>query len=318
MNPSSKFKSYINVFFILCSAFMAIVALLNFHVDPYNELGRNTIGIYFSTERQDKSNIEHIDHDALIIGSSRVANIDAGDLRYYQFYNASFASALPEEISAFLAAHAHHQKLVLIGIDFYMFNEFAFEWQEIDQWEQNQFPWYEYLLSLRVFKDSLNALRYARMKKDTPVSARRQEPTAPTLKQDFHPEKFISWIELFQNRNYNHYQLSTRRIEKIVQTYRLLESRGIKTMIFINPLHPQIKNLIINTPLKKTYHQWILSLQKEIPRLYNLSDPVWGFGQTTQYKINDPSHYTAQTGAAFINIILEKEKDQGLSTGTGN
>jgi len=125
-----QFKRYLFIFGLIVLIVLTFVIITAYVVDPYNDLGRNRIGLFFSTSRQEVNRINETPHDAIIIGSSRVAVIRADYLCGYDFYNASFESALPEEIFLYLKEYAHDIDLVMVGIDFYMFNQKVFPLNE--------------------------------------------------------------------------------------------------------------------------------------------------------------------------------------------
>src|SRR5262245_59355810 len=106
------------------AALVTLIATTNWRVDPFNRLGRNQLGVYSSSERDAKPKmIREYTHDGLIIGSSRITYIDPLLVRRYTLFNAGFSSAMPEEILNFLHVFAIDQKLVILGLDFLMFNE---------------------------------------------------------------------------------------------------------------------------------------------------------------------------------------------------
>lgn len=154
----TPFKLYMRFILIVSVTAFLGMACVNWWVDPYNEWGNNTIGLYFSTERQAKKEILNFPHDAILMGSSRTAAIPTKDLQCFTFYNASFANALPEEIYEYLKTYAFKEKLVVIGFDFYMFNERRFPMLGKNAWKDRQFGVFEYLLSWNVLRDSFIAL----------------------------------------------------------------------------------------------------------------------------------------------------------------
>jgi len=118
-----KFKIYLCIFFSIFLSYYLVFIITITLVDPYNELGNNKIGIFFSTDRQAKSAISKYKHNAILIGSSRTLQIPPSQLNCYVFYNASFGEATVEEMFYYLEKYAIEEEFVLIGLDFYMFNE---------------------------------------------------------------------------------------------------------------------------------------------------------------------------------------------------
>lgn len=288
-------------------AALATVAMVNFAVDPYGLLGRNTVGLYFLSERQIKQNITTIPHDAIIIGSSRVAKIDPEALHAYRFYNASFSSALPEEIYAYLKDYAFKEKVVLIGLDFYMFNEATFPLVNMRSFSSGQYTTYEYLLSLNVLLDSFKALTSHAANKKPLITEEGQYVRPGTARETFDPKKYIGWLDHYREENYRDYAFSEERIQIVKQTRDLLKGRGIKAVFFINPEQRQIAQLTTDPALAPLYLRWKARLKAVIPDIVDLTSPVYGYTDPGLYEVNDPSHYLSSTGALFVNRILEKD-----------
>ena len=96
-------------------------AVTNWLVDPFGKLGRNEIGIYSSSERDAKPQMIHVyPHGGIVVGSSRVTYIDPSSIDRNRLFNAGFSEAMPLE---FLKLFAVKQRLVVVALDFTMFNE---------------------------------------------------------------------------------------------------------------------------------------------------------------------------------------------------
>ena len=115
------------LFWVPCVlAMLLIIGVFNAWVDPLGRLGRNTLGIYHSAEFEYKvTRLPNAVFDGILIGSSKIANIDPEWISRKKLFNASFSGALPEEMFLFLRANRKNltNKFVVIGFDFFMFNE---------------------------------------------------------------------------------------------------------------------------------------------------------------------------------------------------
>jgi hypothetical protein len=97
---------------------VAAIGLLNYFVDPYGLFGQNRLGIHISAEREFKSSqVQRYPHDALLVGTSRMAMIPVQDLQGFRFFNAGLGGATAEEAYYFLHRFAHKQKLVVLGVE---------------------------------------------------------------------------------------------------------------------------------------------------------------------------------------------------------
>jgi hypothetical protein len=101
-------------------AIIAFVAGFNVAIDAFGYFGTNSIGYYFSSERQFKANlVRRANYDALIMGDSRIAFTDPKYIRRlnYKFVNAGFASATLPEIYALLQkANLSNLQLLVLGV----------------------------------------------------------------------------------------------------------------------------------------------------------------------------------------------------------
>jgi len=298
---------YIAIFFAVTVAIFCVVICVNFFIDPYNELGRNRIGLYFLSDRQLKNRINTFPHDALMMGSSRVANINPQELCGYHFYNASFASALPEEMYFYLEKYATHQKLVMIGLDFYMFNESEYPLSQMKKWPDHYFAVHEYLLSWNVFRDSFIALKkWAR--REPPLldinGRMNRGDSASSAEPAFDPKEYNKWMKHLRGREFHPARLSKVRMIYLERIKDLLDKRNIKHIFFINPIQEDVYALIKNSGSYDDFDLWRRTLKERFPEIRDLTQGR--YFKKSFFMINDPSHYKAQTGAQFINEILDE------------
>src|SRR6185312_11152228 len=101
---------------------VGFVAGFNFAVDPFGYLGRNSIGYYFSSERQFKFNIvRRDDYNAIVLGDSRIAFTDTSLIARpgYSFVNGGIAGAsLAEQVALLSAARLDRLKLAVFGLQY--------------------------------------------------------------------------------------------------------------------------------------------------------------------------------------------------------
>jgi hypothetical protein len=113
-------KRYLSALFGTILAVTLVIAAINAVIDPFGALGTNTVGLFFSSEREVKwSLVDDHPHDALILGSSKTTYIEPRDFSDYRFFNASFSSGVPEEFREYLKQHGDGVRMVLLGLDFF-------------------------------------------------------------------------------------------------------------------------------------------------------------------------------------------------------
>jgi hypothetical protein len=315
---------YLKVFFFIFSTYFAACSLTNWFIDPYNEFGRNTVGLYYSTERQAKSLISSYEHDAILIGSSRPAKILPQTIKSYTFYNASFSNATPEEIYYFLKEYAKTEKLVVIGLDYEMFNERVYPIKERNGWSNRQFGTLEYLMSYKVLRDSIGALKKNSLKqkpliaadghfdqatnvpdqdKDAKIREQRRlvsEHRAETSSRTPHEEA----MQRLEDYHYRRFQIAKKRLDYLRSLEALLTERGIKHIVFVNPYNEEVLNMIE----RLGYTGMFEDLKKEFKSIFKNFEDVscCAYSDKNNYPDADPAHYKPEIGSAFLNDILER------------
>jgi hypothetical protein len=101
---------------------VGFVAGFNLAVDPFGYFGWNTIGYYFSSERQFKFNIvRRDDYNAIVLGDSRIAFTDTNLITRpeYSFVNGGIAGAsLAEQVALLSATRLDRLKLAVFGLQY--------------------------------------------------------------------------------------------------------------------------------------------------------------------------------------------------------
>jgi hypothetical protein len=101
---------------------VGFVARFNIVIDPFGYFGANSLGYYFSSERQFKfSIVKGYDYNAIILGDSRIAFTDPSyvDLSGYRFVNGGIAGATICELVSLLAASRLSQlRLAVVGLEY--------------------------------------------------------------------------------------------------------------------------------------------------------------------------------------------------------
>src|SRR5680860_1528559 len=91
-------------------------------VDPFGYFGNNTIGYYFSSERQFKLGLVNGgDYNAIILGDSQIAFTDPSYIRRpdYKFVNGGIGGAsVREQLALLSASQLDRLKLVVFGLTF--------------------------------------------------------------------------------------------------------------------------------------------------------------------------------------------------------
>jgi hypothetical protein len=289
---------YIKVLGISLCIGLVIVGLINWAIDPYDELGKNWIGVYTADQRQQAQGIVSFPHDAVIIGSSRTEQINPDDLCGYKFYNASFPAALPEEMYYYIDRYIKNEKLVVIGLDFYMFNESSNPLLGIKEWPARHWSTHEYLLGWNVLIDSIKAI-YNREYLHQVMVPNGYHPIISGKKLDMATYQW--WLNKLVNQDYANYHLSEVRLQYMRNLKKLLDERHLKYIVFVNPMQEDNWKVLHLTGTYGIFLQWINSLKEIFPDLQYF--PEGQYSQRELYLNNDPSHYSPVLGETFMNVL---------------
>ena len=306
----------------VASALIGSCALANWAVDPFDRLGLNNSGIYSASERTAKPRlIETYRHDGLIVGSSRVTYIDPRDIDGYQLFNAGFSQAMPEEIAEFLRLFAVRQRLVVIGLDFFMFNEREYPprgpaFADVVPADRTVAPaptTYKDVHDLRNYLVSRNVLAST---VKTMIARARTEGPPPYLEAagNRNPEeKFTAdrstermdcteVVSYWRTHVLYDFRYSDARVSILKDLGKMLEQRQEKYIVFINPEVTCLMDLIKEMglyPLNLKFRRDVASI---FPVMFDLSEGKWS--DAKHYFRSDPGHYFPSAGAAMLNRMI--------------
>lgn len=311
-------KRYALVVAVATFALFAFSALLSWIVDPFGKLGRNHIGIYNSSERLAKPQmIKLYPHDGLIVGTSRMAYIDPTTIKGYRLFNAAFSAATPEEILNFLQVYAVDQRLVILGLDFWMFIE-SFLPPAADQFappssESSVFSGgyddikqlHDYLLSWNVVVNSVKATANAFFDIEPPVllpagNRNAQKKLADDALVTIPDDREA--VDYWRTKTLANFQYSETRLDVLKNIGTLMKKRGIPMKVFITPDNESFINLIRQMNLYPFYLRFRAEVRQAFPESIDFSESQWS---ELKYRFkNDPGHFLPSTGAALIEDVL--------------
>ncbi len=289
------------------------VAAVNLWIDPYYRFGTNWIGVYISAEREYKATAAtHYPHDALIVGNSKPSIIDPAQIREYRFLNAGFAGAKPEEILAFLERYAHGQRLVVLGLDYGMFNEGA-EPLRPDPFERPFWPdLCRYLLNAKSFQYSVEAVTRRLIGKEPTILTTGQSNPKPYLDLEvgLTEEHYEPALKLLRDQTFQNFRYSEARIAVLREIRDLLKARGIPVVAFVNPENDAVLDLIRGMPAGAEFARWKADMRAIFPDLVDLTE-VSALSEHENYFLHDPYHYLPVTGIRIMEDHILPVARQG-------
>ena len=303
-------KKYLILSVFVVGTLLMIAALFNDIIDPYNLMGNNPNGVYFVQERQVKDAVLTYPHEGLLLGASKTGYVNPDDLSCYRFYNASMRGMVPEEMYFYFKKYLRREKLVLVGFDFFMFNEREFPLIRIADWDDLRYSRTEYLLSVETLKSSWKTLKMRRNnEKNYGMKANGQfdypgaseVPASPGSQQQYEKQYQDIIKGLLQN-HYDKFSFSQTRIDYVKKIKTLLEENKIPYAVFINPLNHDVLAALQNIDAYLLFLNWKREMRNIFPEIYDYS--ISRYSAREGFYREDPFHYTNATGVAFLNEII--------------
>ena len=115
---------YLLLMLITSMTVVAAAAAFNLFVDPQAWRPNSDFQIYSTNDRSVKRNIvRKYRHDGLLLGSSKVKRIDPRSLSRPVLFNAAFDGGTPDEFAAYIRDYSQDERLIVLGLDFFMMKE---------------------------------------------------------------------------------------------------------------------------------------------------------------------------------------------------
>ncbi|MBI9081837.1 MAG: hypothetical protein JEY79_19110 [Pseudodesulfovibrio sp.] len=286
---------------------MLLTGVVNGFVDPLGKVHDPLFGLYYSSEREQKSRaVKYFPHNALLIGSSRVASINPDDVDCpgLTFFNAAFSSAQPEEIYNFLDLYANDVDMVVIGLDVFMFNEKHYEYSP-RTFRENGFDDLGYFFSANTLGYSVGAFKKWMRGKEPNCKSNGQRNMSDKDQRDRGMEH-VDYVETLAQLAKDHYanvHFSQRRIEILSDIERLMQDRGIRVVFFWNPINNAILEMVrSDRQMDEFYEKTKRDVRQAIPAIADYSGPEFS-GSESFYKF-DPVHYYSAVGAQVVKQLL--------------
>ncbi|NJO77660.1 MAG: hypothetical protein HC827_03480 [Cyanobacteria bacterium RM1_2_2] len=301
------------------------ITAFNALVDPYGIL--NSPNLPISDEKVLKGkghtrlfkaiNVKQIEPVTIFLGTSRTER--GLDPKHPVFadnqpaYNLALPGANQYEVMRYFEhAIANQPKLeqVVIGIDFFMFNQFNANKPDFS--EQRLEKTNITLTDLFNTTFSIDALRSSFLTVASNVgnfgSESYRQDGAWISPADQNSEKTLkSMLAADLRETYDDYQLSPAALDHFRSIVETCRQRNIDVKVFISPSHATQWEAVRAAGLWSTFEQW----KREIVKI----TPVWdfsGYNSITAEAIDkemenylDSSHYTPETGNLVLNRLFE-------------
>jgi len=277
-------------------------------------------------------------YDAIIVGSSKIHRLDPALFKYYRFVNGGVGAAQVELMYELLDAYAIHVKVVVLALDFLMFNEADFPYASEEQITDVRMHFREsltpidrsrnraislaatliddlpYLLSLKAVVKAVQMVGKA-----IPLEKRTLMPRGNLNISDWVDEmnkrekagtrhvdraNYDSQLNVLRTQHYTPYIFSERRVEVLKKIRDLMAKRGIALIVQINPVNVEDKRLIDGLRITSDFKHYREVIKEVFPDAADFTGPE--YADPKYYFDWDPIHFLPSTGAMLVNQELEK------------
>lgn len=305
-NSDAFFRKLLLTISLFALPFACAFGLFNYYNDPLS-IFNYSFDKYSWSERQIKSQYvrQHHDFDVVVFGSSKAAEIQFDQPKNKDDFNLSFSAATPEEMRYFAEHFDFKANVVLIGIDYFMFNSSYLPYMTPKQMKSGfglygPGDMYKYLFS---FQTTFYALRdWWRTKHNEPKyyndrgsrSSRYREDEDATAMHDF-----ANAIKNAEDKHFRNFKLEERRFDDLKALCQKYEGTDTKVILFINPHEKHIYEAaekVMDVP----------ALRKRILATCKNSVDYSYMDEEKYFWRQDPIHYYPSTADKIIRDLAQK------------
>lgn len=282
-----------------------------------------------------------VNRNALILGSSRMMEIDPESIIGFTAYNGGMGGTTPENMLELLDLYAAPGDVVILGVDLYMMNEFHTplqpeRWRDEASSQQGALSRFfsviapnataagrildesAYVLNIGTFARALAGQSAGRRAADggrIPVTYEDGQifnanklivhrvcktPLAPPRCDEGYMRLLLqSW-----NGHFGRFSYSMARVETFRQIRELLNARGIRYVVVINPEHAAFWPIVRGPRLDAISNRFKADVMSSFDNVCDYFTEE--YAEPTLYYATDPFHYLPDTGARLVNECLAR------------
>jgi hypothetical protein len=273
-NESMDARRYLTVFGWLAVGFLALVAVTNYFIDPWQYFNRNFLGIYTNAEVTPKvAGMARHPYSGILLGNSKAGLTDVSLIHGpVPFYNAGLGGAVIEKIYAMLQRVPATAPIVVIELD-------AMEFGDDLPVDNHPFPnetfhdWLAYLFSRQIFGYSVK----------TVISAAMHQP--PIYRDD---GTFITtgWYEHYDiidpaaharlldesQAQLRHVHYLPERLAYLIPLRAALEARHLPYLVYIQPLQAELHDRMRRVGLAPAFDAVRARIRQVFPQAVDLTE----------------------------------------------
>ena len=294
---------------------VGLAATFNWTIDPLSWRPDGRFDIYFANDRAFKAHwIRLYAHEGLLMGSSKVRQIDPETISGPRFFNAGFGLASPEEMLEYLDRYVQSERLLVIGFDFWMMNEpktlggsMFTDLNTPPLYGHSPREWFTYLTSLESTAQSLEGVIKSAIGAPGFYSpAGNIIVTAASLAAPSDKLRYERNIKRALDIRFRDFHYSVRRIGVIKAIKDWAEMRHARLLVFLSPLNGDEAAVLRTLPAWSYYDRFRSEMREVFPDLTDFTDDYPG---ASNYMPDDAFHYRSQVGARMIETVLNRHKE---------
>jgi hypothetical protein len=297
---------------------VGFVAGFDFVVDPFGYFGTNSLGYYFSSERQFKfSIVKGYDYNAIMLGDSRIAFTDPSYVNRsgYRFVNGGIAGASIAELVALLSAsQLEHLRLAVFGLtygDLGSCNDDKVA--GYGSWNLLRFAasWTQFHFAIATLKAHAKDLdpRYHADGTRSIVAKAFKESTL-----DGKNQRYWSKIEAKAGGNSTpHFELGAKCRELLSEARALSDRYGFALVVVFLPRdRDMLRRMYADTPqMREQVETFLAQVREVVPHVVDLTDST--FSDSTNFWLDDPLHFKPEVGARVLEEAIRHTFDTPAS-----
>lgn len=280
-------------------------------------------------------------YNALVIGTSKMEYVNPADLNYFHFYNAGVGAARIEDIREFLDVSTRDLpkiKLVVLGLDFFMFNggiffrsppppsfddeaNYLLAPDSGTRWLKANFEdltnSFSYLLSFKGLRRAAldrhilaclgnggvgTVLQAGNLNvRDLVREAQLDRLNGREVDRSVYKQQ----ISDFASTWYVAFSLSNGPKKLLSDIKAMLAQRGVRLIVLINPVNSQELAEIKDLGLEGDFNQYRADVRAIFPDAHDFSEGE--YSAPRYFFDRDPVHFLPSTGAKIINSVVGEE-----------
>jgi hypothetical protein len=295
---------------------VGFVAGFNIVVDPFGYFGTNSLGYYFSSERQFKfSLVRGYDYNAILLGDSRVAFIDASYITVpeYTFVNGGIGKASLAELVALLSAsRLERLKLAIFGLEIGDLRGCSDPKAPLGEGKPAAWGWLRFAASWTQFNYAIRVI-VARAKDETPQY--HADGTRSVVSKIFQESTFDGKTPRYWSKIHRRIGDSSNgpqakfdaKCRELLNKARALSDRyGFALMVVFLPTNSDLlAHWNWNAPrARENTGRFLVQVQQVVPYVVDLSHS--SFGDSRNFWLNDPMHFRPAVGAEIIQEAIRR------------